>query len=86
MRKVRGLWPVVVIATGTVWLALFVWRSPHRNDLAGFWSFVAAVVAVALVLIGGLISRPGSAGTRRNGHDGQGRRSNELADLLAASG
>jgi hypothetical protein len=54
MRKVRGLLPVVaivVIVSSTVGFALFVWRSPHRNDLAGFWSFVAdSALAVAATI------------------------------------
>jgi hypothetical protein len=52
----RGLWPiiaVVAIAGGTVWLMYAVWRSPHRNDLASFGSYAAAIAVIA----GGLITR-----------------------------
>jgi hypothetical protein len=90
IRKVRGLWSIVaiaVVAAGTIWLALFVWRSPHRSDLAAFWAFVAGVVAVALALIGGLISRTRSSEARktRSWSTDRERTFNELADLLAGA-
>jgi hypothetical protein len=56
VRLARGLWPiiaVVAIAGGTVWLMYAVWRSPHRNDLASFGSYAAAIAVIA----GGLITR-----------------------------
>ena len=89
MKKARLLWPVVtvaVIAAGTFGLVLFVWRSTHRSDLATFWSFAAAVVVVAVGLIGrtaGVLSRAGSVGIRRTGGDGGGQTLDEGADLLA---
>lgn len=88
MRRIRGLWPVggvVAIVAGTVGLALFVWRSPHRNDLAGFWSFVAAILAVALVLIGGLINRAKSAQIKRNVSEHCESAVDDVADLLAGA-
>ena len=52
--KARDWWPVLAaaaIAAGTVWLVYAVWRSPNRNDLATFGSYVAAVALVAVGLI-----------------------------------
>jgi hypothetical protein len=36
-----------VIAVVVVLVAYAVWRSPHRNDLATFWGFVATLLALA---------------------------------------
>ncbi len=52
VRNARRLWPTVVIAAGTVWLGWLVWRSPHRTDLATFGSYTAAIVTIALGLVG----------------------------------
>ncbi len=94
MGRARGLWlvvaivAIVAIVAGTIWLSTFVWRSPNKNDLAGFWSFVAAVVAIALVLIGGLIRQVQSAEsrqTRRNSGESRGSALDDVADLLAGA-
>ena len=47
------MWPaiaVVAIAGVTIWLIYVVWRSPRRDDLATFGSFVAAIAVVAAAL------------------------------------
>src|SRR6266478_3224015 len=52
--KTRALWPVVAavaIVMGTFGLVYAVWRSPHRNDLATFGSYAAAVTVAAVALI-----------------------------------
>jgi hypothetical protein len=80
LRKFRKSWPVVAMigtAAATSWFALFVWRSPHRNDLAAFWSFVAAIVTIALGLLGSLRTI-----SRRDDGDRE-KVLNGLADSLA---
>jgi hypothetical protein len=54
---------IVATVGGTIWLALAVWRSPHRSDLATFGSYAAAIAVIAA----GLITRAWSAGTSRHG-------------------
>ena len=52
--KASGMWPVVTVAAiafSTLWVVYAVCRSPHRNDLATFGSYVAAVVVIAVALI-----------------------------------
>ena len=80
VRKVPGLWPIVVIAvTGGV--LFFMWRSPHRDDLEKFGSTAAAIVAVSLTVI--INAR--SPGIKRTGSkDGEGAL-DALADLLAGA-
>jgi hypothetical protein len=77
-RKVRGLWlavAIVAIVAGLVWL----WRSPHRNDLATFGSLVLAIVALPSPLIVYL------AKVRSRGEASQGRALDAAADLLAGA-
>jgi len=77
-----GLWPVVAaaaIAIGTVWLVYAVWRSPHRNDLATFGSYVAAVAVVAVALI----TRAWEVRARQPGDTIEMAELDQLADLLA---
>lgn len=81
-REARGLWPVVVVAAvvgGTLWLVYAVWRSPHRNDLATFGSYVAAVAVVAVALI----TRAWEVRTRQSGDALQATELDELSDLFA---
>ena len=81
-REARGLWPVVVVAaivSGTLWLVYAVWRSPHRNDLATFGSYVAAVAVVAVALI----TRAWEVRTRQSGDALQATELDELSDLFA---
>ena len=86
VRKVRGLWPVVGVAivAGTAGLALFVWLSPRRADLASFGQFVAAVAAIAVGAIGGLNARARSAETKRTGSKDR-EQALDVADLLAGA-
>jgi hypothetical protein len=80
--KARGWWPVLAaaaIAAGTVWLVYAVWRSPNRNDLATFGSYVAAVALVAV----GLIARAWEA--RRHDNPEDALEVDRLADLLAGA-
>jgi hypothetical protein len=82
--KARGWWPgpaVLLIAAGAIWLVYEVWRSPHRTDLATFWAFVVAVVAV----VASVIARVWRAGNRRHVEVAASRDVDELADLLAAA-
>ena len=77
--KARGWWPVLAaaaIAVGTVWLVYAVWRSPNRNDLATFGSYVAAVALVAA----GLIARTWEA--RKHEDSADALELDRLADLL----
>jgi hypothetical protein len=81
-REARGLWPVVVVAaivSGTLWLVYAVWRSPHRNDLATFGSYVAAVAVVAAALI----TRAWEVRTRQSADALQATELDELPDLFA---
>src|SRR5690242_9907446 len=81
-REARGLWPVIVVAAvvvGTLWLVYAVWRSPHRNDLATFGSYVAAVAVVAAALI----TRAWEVRTRQSGDALQATELDELSDLFA---
>jgi len=80
--KARDWWPVLAaaaIAAGTVWLVYAVWRSPNRNDLATFGSYVAAVALVAV----GLIARAWEA--RRHDNSEDALEVDRLADLLAGA-
>lgn len=80
--KARDWWPVLAaaaIAAGTVWLVYAVWRSPNRNDLATFGSYVAAVALVAV----GLIARAWEARKHDNSEDAL--EVDRLADLLAGA-
>jgi hypothetical protein len=79
MPKVHGLWRVVVIVV-TCGLLLFIWRSPHRDDLEKFWSTAAAVVAVSLTVIVGARS----AATKTAGK-GRERALEGVADLLGGA-
>ena len=81
-RKARDLWPIAAFATiaaGTVWLIYVVWRSPHRNDLAVFGSYVAAVAVVAVALM----ARAWEARPRRPGNEAGAPELDQLADMLA---
>jgi hypothetical protein len=88
-RMARQLWSVfavVVIAVGTLWLVLFVWGSAHRSDLATYWSFVAAVVVIALGLTGsaiGVFTRARRAAARSTSGEDRARTLDDVADLLA---
>jgi len=82
--KRRNLWPVLlaaVIAVAAAWGSYKVWRSPHRNDLATFWGFVAGVVALAASGIAWAWRR------RKKQDEGppSRQRLDELADQLAAA-
>jgi hypothetical protein len=82
--KTRGWWPVfaaVVIAAGTVWLVYAVWRSPNRNNLAGFGSYAAAVAVIAA----GLIARMWETRARKHDDFAGPRELDQLADLLAGA-
>ena len=49
-RGDRGVWlviAVIAIAGVTLWLVYAVWRSPRRDDLATFGSYVAGIAVVA---------------------------------------
>jgi hypothetical protein len=81
-REARGLWPLVVVTAivgGTVWLVYAVWRSPHRNDLATFGSYVAAVAVVAVALI----TRAWEVRTRQLGNVLRAAELDQLSDLFA---
>jgi hypothetical protein len=81
-RKAFGWWPAVavaVIAVGTVWLIYAVWRSPDRNNLATFGSYVAAVAVVAVALI----TRTWEARTRHRDEAVSVPELDQVADLLA---
>jgi hypothetical protein len=80
--KARGLWPVMAIAAisvATVWLVYAVWRSPHRNDLATFGSYVAAVAVVAAAMI----TRAWETRAKRPGNEIGVAELDQLADLLS---
>jgi hypothetical protein len=54
--KTRGLLPVLIIAVvvvGAVGLGYLVWRSSHRNDLAGYGSYAIALAVFAGSVVGG---------------------------------
>lgn len=83
-RKARGLWPVAAVAAitaGTVWIIYVVWRSPHRNDLAVFGSYVAGVAVVAVALM----ARAWEARSGRPGSEAGAPELDRLADLLAVA-
>jgi hypothetical protein len=61
-----------------VWV---VWRSPHRNDLATFGAFAAAVVTIAA----GQITWAKNVGARRRGGENQQRALSHIADLLSGA-
>jgi hypothetical protein len=78
------LWLVVVVtavAGITVWLVYAVWRSPHRNDLATFGSYVAAVAVMAAALI----TRAWEVRTRQRGGALPAAELDQLSDLLAGA-
>src|SRR5689334_17436991 len=80
----RGLWLVAVVtavAGITIWLVYAVWRSPHRNDLATFGSYVAAVAVMAVALI----TRAWEVRTRRRGGALQAAELDQLSDRLAGA-
>jgi hypothetical protein len=54
-------WAIVAIA-GLSWFGVYVWRSPHRDDLATYWSFVAAVAALVTGIPASLAVRELKAG------------------------
>lgn len=68
---------MVVIIAGVIVLMVVVWRSPHRTDLATFWSLSVAVVAALVPLVAYLAkrSRPYIVGQRE--------RIDRLAEALA---
>jgi hypothetical protein len=70
---------VAAIVSGTLWLVYAVWRSPHRNDLATFGSYVAAVAVVAAALI----TRAWEVRARQSGDALQATELDELPDLFA---
>jgi len=74
---------VVMVAGVTFGLALFVWESPNRVNLATFWSFVAAVAAVGIVLIGGLFRWMAGARAWRERGINQSGELNKITDQLA---
>src|ERR1700683_4862266 len=83
-RGARGLWPGCVVAAivgGTVCLVYAVWRSPHRNDLATFGSYVAAIAVVAVALI----TRAWEVRTRQLGDTLRTAELDQLSDLLAGA-
>lgn len=54
--KRRTVWPLLLaaaIAVAAVWVLYAVGRSPHRDDLATYWGFAVAVVALAAGRIAG---------------------------------
>lgn len=82
--KSRALWPVaaaLAIVIGTFWLVYAVWRSPHRNDLATFGSYAAAVTVVAVALI----ARTWEARAKRADDAIETQEVDRLADLLAGA-
>lgn len=74
---------VVTIVGATLGLSLFVWKSTNRTNLATFWAFVAAVAAVSLVLIGGLLRWAANVWTRHESRVDDSAALNKLADRLA---
>src|SRR5947209_1930776 len=76
-RRLRRLVTTAAVTVGTIWLVYAVWRSPHRNDLASFGQYAAALAVIAA----GLISRLWSAQT---GDDGIITRSPETDHLLSS--
>lgn len=81
-RSARRMWPavvIVVIAAGMVGLAVFVWRSPHRNDLEAFASFAVGIAGLAAgpIIYLARIGRPENLG--------RGRSVDDVADLLAVA-
>ncbi len=79
----RNLWPPLLaaaIAVAAVWVLVAVWRSPHRNDLATYWGFAAAVVVPAAGWIAWVWARhkPDSVAVT-------GEELGRLADLLAGA-
>ena len=83
-RRAPGLWPViavVAIAGVTLWLIYVVWRSPRREDLATFGSFVAAVAVVAAAVT----ARAWEIRTRQHGAVLATAEVDQLSDLFAGS-
>jgi hypothetical protein len=74
LRIVIAIIFIVGVPLGLVW---FVWRSPHRTDLATFWAFVAAVAVPAVSLIV-YVARHQSSDDRAPVLD-------DVTDLLAAA-
>jgi len=72
---------VLAIAGVTVWLVYAVWRSPHRDDLATFGSYVAAIVVVSAALV----ARAWEIRTRQLGNALRTVELDQLSDLFAAS-
>jgi len=80
----RGLWLVVMVAAiagGASWLVYVVWRSPHRNDLATFGSYVAAVAVVAAALA----TRAWEVRSPQSGNKLGTAELDQLSDLLAGA-
>ncbi len=65
------------IVGAAVWVVYAVWVSPHRNDLATFWGFVAGVVALAVPAIAWSVRARTQPGDRLV------QDLNHLSDLLA---
>lgn len=83
-RKVRDSWPLAAIAAivaATAWVVYVVWRSPHRDDLATFGSYAAAVAVAATALIG----RAWEARSRNVAVATEAAEVARLADLLAGA-
>jgi len=72
---------VIAIAGVTLWLVYAVWRSPRRDDLATFGSYVAGIAVVAAALI----ARAWETRTRQLGNVLQAAELDQLADLFAVS-
>jgi hypothetical protein len=72
---------VIGIAGVALWLVYEVWRSPHRDDLATFGSYVAGIAVAAAALI----ARAWETRTRQLGNVLQAAELDQLADLFAVS-
>jgi len=69
------------ITVVTVWLVYAVWRSPHRDDLATFGAYAAAVAVIAAGLIGRVWRNQSTRDTAGSGLAELDR----LTDLLAGA-